>query len=97
MAADAALKAVTGRGWEYFHQPVNTTMSPLDWPTCSYASDQGSDAQAALCFLIYCMRCAIMKIMDQSHRVSNDADQALKDAGLHALVGLGARGVGTNP
>lgn len=94
-ATDASLRACTGRGWAYFMQPPDTTVHHLEWPTIAWAVDQGSDGMAALNYLLY-KRVAVMKVADQSHRISNDADLALKDVGVDQLVALVSFIIGTD-
>lgn len=94
-ATDACLRGVSGRGWKYFHQPEDTKVPSAEWPTISYASDQGSDTQSAMNWLL-AHRVAIMKVNDPNHRVSNDTDLALGDEGLNALVSLVSLVMGTD-
>lgn len=67
----------------------------MQWPTISWASDQGSDGLCALNFLRN-SRVAVMRVADQSHRISNDADLALSDCRLSQVVALVSFIIGTD-
>lgn len=67
----------------------------MQWPTISWASDQGADAWCSLNYLRH-MRVAVMRVADQSHRIANDCDLALQDAGLAQVVALTSFIIGTD-
>lgn len=94
-ATGAGLRATTGRAWQYFQQLETSTVPPEEWPTISYTTDQGSDTQCAMHFLL-ASRVALMKVADPSHRLSNDSDLALSDEGLEPLVSLVSLIMGTD-
>lgn len=94
-STDASLRACTGKGWSHFVQEANTTLHHRDWPTISWASDQGSDCCCALNFLLH-KRVAVMKVADQPHRIANGADLSLQDVGMAQLVALVSFVMGTD-
>ena len=83
-STDASLKACTGVGWSYFMQAPDTDVPHMLWPTISFACDQGPDGNCALNWLLH-KRVGVMKVFDASHRITNDCDLALKDAGFLAV------------
>jgi hypothetical protein len=88
-ATEHILCLSTGARWSTFKPKVldgtEDEEPPEKWRTLVCALDQGSDGWSATWFLIGQGVC-ILPCPDQSHRIWNDAQLSLKDAGLYHLA-----------
>eukprot|EP00971_Amphidinium_carterae_P056314 1111814-Amphidinium_carterae.2 len=61
----------TGNGWDKYIVPVDTPLSPLDWPSATVWVDQGADGWSALHYLRHAegTKRNLLVLHDESHRL----------------------------
>eukprot|EP00971_Amphidinium_carterae_P343874 6483909-Amphidinium_carterae.1 len=84
-ATENMLRCLSGEGWLRFRIANGSDIAPELWPSITLTVDQGTDGWSGGHYL-ESLGLNIMLLGDESHRLWNDCQSSIRDAGLQPYV-----------